>query len=273
MKKLAIKGQNENPEEVIDILEKLGGTNPNDYVGNGNDYYFLDYKNRITAAFTLSKDNYVIYNVAEFSKAFYDIGDTVLYCGKNVSIKRIRWNEEKETIEYEIEGKGFISNLEEDYETDKAKAPVLYGTDGIGGRCIYNIPARLEIESIEKDKIILKPRKIEYPTTFSECCEIMGYTEDILETYCLSGYKAKELLCTFQKLLLCRDAYWKVSHDWFPSEGVQQYVLKATFSQIQIVQETCTDVPHIFSFSSEKACSQFYRCFEKELKLCKEFVL
>ena len=51
------------------------------------------------------------------------------------------------------------------------------------------------------------PKK-EYPKTYEECEKILGLEDSIIEG-CL-GYEYK-LLNAFQKLLMCRDAYWKIA--------------------------------------------------------------
>ena len=48
--------------------------------------------------------------------------------------------------------------------------------------------------------------KMEYPKTYEECCTVLEYiphTDDVI------GYKWN-ILQSLQKLLICRDAYWKI---------------------------------------------------------------
>ena len=49
--------------------------------------------------------------------------------------------------------------------------------------------------------------KKEYPKTYEECCAILEY---IPHTDGIIGYKWN-ILQSLQKLLVCRDAYWKIA--------------------------------------------------------------
>ena len=61
---------------------------------------------------------------------------------------------------------------------------------------------------INATKIVLEKKEKEYPKTYEECEKILGLEDSIIEG-CL-GYEYK-LLNAFQKLLMCRDAYWKIA--------------------------------------------------------------
>lgn len=61
---------------------------------------------------------------------------------------------------------------------------------------------------INATKIVLEKKKKEYPKTYEECEKILGLEYSIIAG-CL-GYEYK-LLNAFQKLLMCRDAYWKIA--------------------------------------------------------------
>ena len=64
---------------------------------------------------------------------------------------------------------------------------------------------------IPAQKIVLKKKKPKYPKTYKECAEIIAeYTGSDCNPKGCMGYKST-LLTTFQKLLVCRDAYWKIA--------------------------------------------------------------
>ena len=62
---------------------------------------------------------------------------------------------------------------------------------------------------INATKIVLekKEKEKEYPKTYEECCKVLDWNH---RDYDRVGYES-ELLCKFQVLLLCRDAYWKIA--------------------------------------------------------------
>ena len=55
-------------------------------------------------------------------------------------------------------------------------------------------------------------KKKEYPKTYEECCEILNYKPDFYDEdkYLIYGYMCDKLR-SFQKLLVCLDAYWKIA--------------------------------------------------------------
>jgi hypothetical protein len=71
-----------------------------------------------------------------------------------------------------------------------------------------DIPDGYEFFGIDDDnKIVLTKQQPQYPKTYDECCELLKKTKSYQS---VSGYKT-ELLEDFQKLLICRDAYWKIA--------------------------------------------------------------
>ena len=71
---------------------------------------------------------------------------------------------------------------------------------------------------INAQKIVLEKKEKRYPKTYEECCKVLGIEVrdfDILynmldtseKNYCNN---LDRLLNTFRKLLICRDAYWKI---------------------------------------------------------------
>ena len=71
---------------------------------------------------------------------------------------------------------------------------------------------------INATKIVLEKKKKEYPKTYEECCYVLGFenTELVFEDDYRNINPSKEqwkrlgLINQFNKLLICRDAYWKL---------------------------------------------------------------
>ena len=97
---------------------------------------------------------------------------------------------------------------------------------------------------INATKIVLEKKKSKYPKTYEECCEIMNtnkYWNLVYHTFPHFGnndwtfasdnhYANSHLnsLNALHKLLICRDAYWKLAGDWKPDwldDDVKKYVI------------------------------------------------
>ena len=83
--KIAIQGHQTRGNEVIQILESLGGKNTHELCGNGNDYVYYYHVNSCGIIVLSSKynlDNYKFYTLEEFEKEFpFKIGDKVTVTG------------------------------------------------------------------------------------------------------------------------------------------------------------------------------------------------
>ena len=152
---------------------------------------------------------------------------------------------------------------------DKAKAPVLYGEDIKDHRCLYRIPHWLEIEKAEGDEIILKPKIMEPPKTINDCLYLLE-----LDPKCLNGcfgYNNKQL-DALQKLLICRDAYWKFAEDWKPDwkSSEFKYCLKA-FGE-DVVKGTEPSICCILAFPTEELRDAFWNNFKDLIVECKKLL-
>ena len=127
---------------------------------------------------------------------------------------------------------------------------------------------------INATKIVLEKKKKEYPKTYKECSDILSvYTDPDID-----GYKG-ELLWTFQKLLICRDAYWKIAGDemglgkpWKPdwNDDTAKYSIY-TIKGVLTKAISCYDGA-IFAFPTEEMRDAFYENFKEEIEICKEFL-
>jgi hypothetical protein len=130
---------------------------------------------------------------------------------------------------------------------------------------------------INATKIVLEKKKKEYPKTYEECCELLSLGED--GRLYTKGYKAS-LIQDFQKLLICRDAYWKIAGEemglrksWEPDwedEHQEKYIIGSWLGTIQALEENF--VSHPFAFPSEEMRDAFYENFKKLIKSCKELL-
>ena len=132
---------------------------------------------------------------------------------------------------------------------------------------------------IESGKIIFTKKKKEYPKTYTECSDILSvYTDPDI-----SGYKG-ELLWTFQKLLVCRDAYWKIAGEEMGLDGPWEPDYNGTFEHgtpikyviynigTHIVKERKSSPNHILSFPTAEMRDAFKENFDPDIEICKEFL-
>ena len=109
--------------------------------------------------------------------------------------------------------------------------------------------------------------KKEYPKTFEECCKLIGFEwkdTDIL------GYESY-MLSDFQKLLICRGAYWKIT-DW--KNDLTNDSLKYCITNVkgEIKHKTTKDENFILSFPTLESAESFDKNFNDLIKKCKRLI-
>jgi hypothetical protein len=117
MAQLAIKGHPTRGDEVIEILEMLGGKNTYAISADAEDLSFTirDDDNYIIACYPTGK--FVFFTLEEFLEKFpYKIGNKILYktYGIYSKIRTMLWNVEKERVFYRLESnKLFVATADE----------------------------------------------------------------------------------------------------------------------------------------------------------------
>lgn len=130
---------------------------------------------------------------------------------------------------------------------------------------------------INTTKIVLEKKKKEYPKTYEACEIILGLEDSIIEG-CL-GYEYK-LLNAFQKLLMCRDAYWKIAGEemglgrpWEPdwnNDSQFKYIIICRRDNVN--KDTYTAKNCILAFPTEEMRDAFKKNFDPDIEICKEFL-
>ena len=132
---------------------------------------------------------------------------------------------------------------------------------------------------IPAKKIVLEKKKPKYPQTYEECCNVLNLGED--GKLYTKGYNAS-IIQSFQKLLICRDAYWKIAGDemglgksWEP-DWEDKWALKHYIGQYKgkVEKETTTYSNHILSFPTVEIRDTFKESEEisKLIEECKELI-
>lgn len=127
---------------------------------------------------------------------------------------------------------------------------------------------------INTTKIVLE-KKNRYPKTYEECCKVLDWNH---RDYDRVGYES-ELLCKFQVLLLCRDAYWKIAGEemglgrsWKPSDS--DYITERYCIFVHRGNILC-DTPAqdcFLTFPTEEMRDAFCENFKELIEICKELL-
>jgi hypothetical protein len=126
---------------------------------------------------------------------------------------------------------------------------------------------------------LMEKKKKEYPKLFVDCCAIL-YPNDNFQIVSqrVKGHKG-DLLFHFQKLLICRDAYWKLygeemglgkpwEPDWLDDNAKYSiYTIKGVLTKAI----SCYDGA-ILTFPTEEMRDAFYENFKEQINSCKELL-
>lgn len=130
-----------------------------------------------------------------------------------------------------------------------------------------------------KTYAILKKKK--YPQSYEECCKVLGIVDNKSSLW--HGYRSVQLKI-FQKLIICRDAYWKLAGDemglgnpWEPDYSGTFWngtPIKYVIYNIgtHIVKEKKSSPNHILSFPTIEMRDAFYENFKDLIEDCKELL-
>lgn len=144
------------------------------------------------------------------------------------------------------------------------------------------IPTDEESEIIqENNKFYLVKKQPQYPKTYEKCCEILNYIPNSYDAdeILVYGYMSDELRI-LQKLLVCRNAYWKIAGeqmglgkpwepDWLNVEQ-DKYVL---FTHDNAICSDCYLLGHnILAFPTAEMRDAFYKNFNDLIEKCKELL-
>lgn len=302
MTKLAIKGHPSRSKEIIEILEMLGGKNTHDYICNMPDFAYSINEQGIIEWFVAhlnSNSPYTIFTLEEFLERFpYKVGNKVIAyvegCLAQFTIQELRWNDELNKIEYRICSSWLDASLMWLYKEKKADTTLsidlkLKGEDYSYKRFCYKIPNGYEIDCVKNNEIILKPIKSQYPKTYEECCDILYIETNRIIKYddCL-GYRditqydinlLTQLRC-FRKLLICRDAYWKIAGDqmglgkpWEPDWRNAEQDKFVLYTHDDVIWLNHFMLGHnVLAFPTAEMRDTFYENFKSSIEDCKELL-
>lgn len=103
------------------------------------------------------------------------------------------------------------------------------------------------------------------PKDFAECAKVVGATEEGL----VGIYKdvRKE---AFEKLCICRDAYWRIADFWKPDykKNTKKHCVVIRDGRVGVA--TTISKPRDFAFPTPEMADAFGKNFKKEFEACKE---
>jgi hypothetical protein len=233
----------------------------------------------------------IVFTLEEFLEKFpYKVGDKVynIIHNENQTITKVVWDfQENEVIYQTNDNKWVYVNYLQPYEEETIEGKITMNEDK-GTLVEIDLTREFkkanEIEVILGDyEFILKDgktyfvKKNKYPKTYEECCEVLSLGEDCrLYT---KGYKAS-LMQEFQKLLICRDAYWKIAGeemglgkpwkpDWLNTEQ-DKFVL---YTQDNVIYSNCFVLGHnVLAFPTKEMRDTFFENFKDLIETCKELL-
>lgn len=103
-----------------------------------------------------------------------------------------------------------------------------------------------------------------FPTNIDDCRKINGLTY-------LNELAAK--LDKLRKLIIARDAWWKVDNNWEPNwadSDTDKWVIECYYEDIRV--DAYTNTNFILTFRTEEICNKFLETFRDLIEQCKEFI-
>ena len=300
MKMLAIKGHKTRGKEVIEMLEMLGGSNIHNLSGNKSFAYYVNANENIIRGidFLFGYDDMKFFTLEEFLEKYpFKVGDRVRIpeYDSEVRIDKMYWDgyeiqyevftDEVETYSVEELNKWNESNNKSKTKMNNTQESLLKKNSITISSLCYEDEVELnfdcEYELIERDgKHILIKKKPKYPTTYVECCGVIGYGGIIGFTGLAD--EEEELYAKFIILKRCRDAYWKIAGEqmgldkpWEPKNELSTrnkiYDIRTYCSSIE---KGCTEYPtnRLLSFPTEEMRDAFYNNFKELIERCKELL-
>lgn len=308
MAKLAILGHKTRGKEVIEILEMLEGKNTAHFDGENTGLaYYIEVDKSICCIDIETKYHKEFYKITleKFLEKFpYKVGDNVSskYL-KNYKIEKMEWEDTNNRVIYKLQGMGWYSVDElQPYEDDWQKAVFeanehacnislnIAKEGNTGNGIIYDeidfdrCPCADKVQlilgddfeiKVEDGKTFVVRKKIKYPKTYEECCKIMQSDPNFyIDTHLYS-----DKLDLLYKLLICRNAYWKIAGDemglgkaWEPdwtNTNSNKYCIY--FVGDEIKKQPMLEVHHFLAFPTAEMRDAYKENFDNDIEILKRF--
>ena len=309
MANILIKGNKERSEDILSLLEMLGGKNSCKLIETHDCFYYYTISDNSIVLNTpdaVDARSSVKMTLEEFEKKYpYKIGDkvTISYEGLpyTATIDSMRWSDKNECVLYQV---GMVDNVRVEHilPVENKSIPPYMDYDikdnpmeDKGTLVEIDLTRELkkadEIEVILGDyEFVLKDgktyfvkKKPQYPKTFYECCNIVGaqwcgelnFGPHDGETQNDYNLKLVDILEPYRRLLIYRDAYWKIA-------GVQMGLGKAwepsDTKDKYIIRRAGDEILKgykiccVLEFPTAEMRDAFYENFKELVEQCKELL-
>ena len=119
----------------------------------------------------------------------------------------------------------------------------------------------------EETYIFLKTKDVkDLPKDFDECVKIVGTDEGVL----LVAHDAREMEA--EKLLICRDAYWRLAGEWRPDwkKNTKKHCVVIRDGRVGVA--TAISKRRRFAFPTPEMADAFGKNFKRGFEACKEIL-
>jgi hypothetical protein len=131
----------------------------------------------------------------------------------------------------------------------------------------------IEVRNGKTFAVLKQPK---YPTTYGECCDVIGYDPCEDEINC---YKSSDIE-SFVRLLICRDAYWKIAGEvmgldgtWKPDWNNNEIIKYCIFFEKDVISKCkFRDTQFILAFPTKEILDMFLKHFRDLIEKCKDLL-
>lgn len=290
----ALKGHRTRYEEIKCWLAWLGGrTEIKGFIPDRPDeIYFVDSGGIIRfmdAGHSLAQYHKAL-TLEEFESEFpYKVGQFVRYRYETempfgvLLITGVQWDNDRGELKYgctDAEGHINVFSAEEledqvsDCEIEQykkqrtlAERPVIDLSVKKEDEYVLNL-GDYELQERDGEVVAIRKKKF-YPTTLEECFDILG-SEDHIYTSGPCRFEVE----AFHRLLVCREAYWKLADNWSPGKETKLSCMYYNRMTERMERETADDVEANFflMFPNDEMLDAFVVNFDRDIDMCKELL-
>ena len=221
---------------------------------------------------------------------FKDENGNVINATKIVLEKANTLKTQSDNMETETH-RGYCTTEEETTSKSKKVAWFTFWDNDFADKVELDLSNR---ELIQEDgKWFVVKKKKGYPKTYEECCKIMQvarptiwFDYDDVSSISEEGDKyechIENTLCAFRKLLICRDAYWKIVGEemglgkpWEPdyiNPDIDLYVIINIYNRVEKAKYGYGFQQCVFTFPTPEMRDAFKKNFDPDIEICKEFL-
>ena len=287
---LAIKGHSTRGSEVIALLGMLGFINKHNYSADCDSLCFYGDKSTNVIYYDWVNNCYedtLVFTLEEFLEKFpYKVDDKVIYKSEVFPIIGMKWDCCRDIVIYTMKNiygivdcfdNTWMKNYKEETMEEKIESFEILESHCSDEVKIEFDPSKFEMVKRDNGYYVVK-KQPKYPKTYEECCEVLSLGED--GRLYTKGYKAS-LIQNFEKLLICRDAYWKISGEqmelskpWEPDWENPDHDSYPTITRCggKIIKTTIYTHDCPFAFPTEEMRDAFYENFKDLIEECKELL-